>query len=134
MRFKKSVWIFYHKEPHMQYGKTKQCNSQPQSISKLALPHCQQLTNKTVNVLQLSCLLFFFNKGKIFLIKYPSCKSITIDPESSRDGIFWPRMSMVMDGHCKTALLRTTLLGLKGHCMICQCSKDFLKLSCRNGG
>ena len=40
--------------------------------------------------------------------------SVTIDPESSKDGIFWPRMSMVMDGHCETALLRT-------HCLV---SKD----------
>ena len=40
--------------------------------------------------------------------------SITIDPESSKDGIFWPRMSVVMDGHCETALLIT-------HCLV---SKD----------
>ena len=36
--------------------------------------------------------------------------SITIDPESSKDGIFWPRISIVMDGHCETALLRTRCL------------------------
>ena len=51
-----------------------------------------------------------FNKGKMFLLKYLSHINITIDPESRSDGIFWPRMSMVMDGHCKTALLSTCCL------------------------
>ena len=36
--------------------------------------------------------------------------SITIDPESRSDRIFWPRISIVMDGHSETALLRTCCL------------------------
>ena len=55
-----------------------------------------------------------FNKGKIFLLKYFSHINITIDPESRRDGIFWPRMSIVMDRHCEIALFNT-------HCLV---SKD----------
>ena len=51
-----------------------------------------------------------FNKHKIFLLKYFSRINITIDPESRRDGIFWPRMSIVMDGHCETALFNTCCL------------------------
>ena len=63
-----------------------------------------------------------FNKGKIFLVKYPSCMSVTIDPESRRDGIFWPRISMVMDGHCETALLRM-------RCLVSKETAWFVKVS-----
>ena len=56
----------------------------------------------------------FLNKGKIFLVKYPSHISVTINPESSKDGIFWPRITMVMDGRCETALFK----------MYCLVSKD----------
>ena len=63
-----------------------------------------------------------FNWGKIFLVKCPSRMNITIDPESRRDGIFWPRISMVMDGHCKTALLRM-------RCLVSKETAWFVKVS-----
>ena len=36
--------------------------------------------------------------------------SITMEPESNKDGTFRPKNSIVMDGHCKTALLRMCCL------------------------
>ena len=33
-----------------------------------------------------------------------------MDPESSKDGIFWPNISMEMDGHSETALFNTCCL------------------------
>ena len=33
-----------------------------------------------------------------------------MDPESNKDGTFRPRNSIVMDGHCETALLRMRCL------------------------
>ena len=36
--------------------------------------------------------------------------SITMDPESNKDGTFKPRNSMVMDGHCETALFKICCL------------------------
>ena len=38
--------------------------------------------------------------------------SITMEPESNKDGTFGPRNSIVMDGHCETALLRMRCLVL----------------------
>ena len=77
---------------------------------KLALPHCLLPDNQNNECASVKSPADFFSKGKMFLIKYPSRMSITIDPESRRDSIFWPRISMVMDGHCETALLRTLCL------------------------
>ena len=36
--------------------------------------------------------------------------SITMDPESNKDGTFKPRNSMVMDRHCETALFKICCL------------------------
>ena len=36
--------------------------------------------------------------------------SVTMDPESNKDGTFKPRNSMVMDGHCETALFKIRCL------------------------
>ena len=33
--------------------------------------------------------------------------SVIMDPESSKDGIFWPNISMEMDGHSENALFNT---------------------------
>ena len=52
-----------------------------------------------------------FSKGRMLFFKYPSWMSITIDPESSKDGIFWPSSSMEMDRHYETALFRM-------HCLV----------------
>ena len=41
-----------------------------------------------------------FNKGRIFFRKYPLYIKVTIDPESSKDGTYWHRMSIETDGHC----------------------------------
>ena len=37
------------------------------------------------------------NKGKMYLLKYASWMSVSMDPESNKDGTFKPRNSMVMD-------------------------------------
>ena len=47
------------------------------------------------------------NKGWIFLVKYPSHISVTMDPESSHDGTFRPNKSIGIAGHCETALCIT---------------------------
>ena len=47
------------------------------------------------------------SNGKIFLVKYPSRMSVTMDPESSNDGTFWPNKSIGIAGHCETALCIT---------------------------
>ena len=52
----------------------------------------------------------FFNKGKMFLLKHCSWIRVTIDPESSKDGIFWLRISMEMDGYCEIALFKMRCL------------------------
>ena len=51
-----------------------------------------------------------FNKGSTCFLKWPSRMSITMDPESSKDGIFWPNISMEMDRHSETALFNTRCL------------------------
>ena len=48
------------------------------------------------------------SNGRIFLIKYPSHTSVTMDPESSNDGTFQPKRSIGgIAGHCETALCIT---------------------------
>ena len=43
-----------------------------------------------------------FSNGKIFLVKYPSRISVTIDPESSNNGTFQPKRSIGTAGHYET--------------------------------
>ena len=38
--------------------------------------------------------------------------SVTMDPESNKDGTLRPRNSMVMDRHCETALFKIRCLAL----------------------
>ena len=48
-----------------------------------------------------------FNEGRIFLVKYPSQTSVTMDPESSNDGTSRSNKSIGTAGHCETALCMT---------------------------
>ena len=70
----------------MQYGKTKQSNVSFKYL-ETGITSLLAADNQNNECASVKSPADFFNKGKIFLIKYPSRMSVTIDPESSKDRI-----------------------------------------------
>ena len=63
--------------------------------------------NRNIECTSDNLLEDLLNKGWIFLVKYPSQISVTMDPESSNDGTCQPNKSIGTAGHCETALCIT---------------------------
>ena len=59
-------------------------------------------------------------------LKCPSQIHITMDPESSKDGIFWPNISMEMDGHSGLLCLIHAAC-FRGHSIVTQCPQHVFK-------